>query len=366
MNIAYVSSARVPDDWAHVVQILKMCEAFARDGHRVVLIVPKRAQTRTEDPFTYARVKPIFSIVRLPCIDLFPGTQRRIFYWLRTLSFLFFARLYLFFSKVDIIYTRELLAPVPLQKTVFELHTITPVILERVLQLQKAKGIVTITEAIRTDLIQGGMPGERIIVAPDAVDLQEFSKPESKEASRKRLGIPLDTRAAFYIGLLDTWKGAETLYAAAKLLSSDIKVVVIGEGPKPLEELRKEHPEIIFLGFRPYRELANNQVAADVLILPNSGKSDISAKYTSPLKLFAYMTSGIPIVASDLPSIREVLDEKVAIFVKPDDPDALAGGIKKVFADPVLADALAREAQERVKSYTWAQRAKNILSFIKR
>ena len=74
------------------------------------------------------------------------------------------------------------------------------------------------------------------------------------------------------------------------------------------------------------------------------------------------MAAKRPIVASDLPSIREVLGEKNAILVNPDDPDALALGIKKVFDNPKEANILAEQAFQDVKKYTWQNRAKMILS----
>ena len=138
----------------------------------------------------------------------------------------------------------------------------------------------------------------------------------------------------------------------------------MGEGEEPLEIARQRHPGVTFLGFHPYRELADNQSAADVLVLPNSGKTDISAKYTSPLKLFTYMASGKPIIASDLPSLREVLSERNAFLVKPDDPDALAAGIRYALEHPDEAAKRAAQALEDVKRYTWESRAKHILEFI--
>ncbi len=365
MRIVYLTSARIPDDWAHVVQILKMCEALAEEGHEVTLLAPRRARTRAEDPFAYAGVKPVFSIRKLPCIDLFPGTQKPFFYWLRTLSFLFSARVFLFFSKYEIIYTRELRAGVPLTKTVFELHTVTPVVAALIPRLKKALGTVVITEGIRTELIRLGLPAKQIVVAPDAVQLTDFGNPESKESARARLGISGNAKVALYIGLLDAWKGTDTLYATAKLLAPEIQTVVIGEGAEPLDKLRTRHPAVLFLGFRPYRELADNQAAADVLVLPNSGKSDISAKYTSPLKLFTYMTSGIPIVASDLPSIREVLSEENAFLVSPDNALALAEGIRYTLTHDDESMSRALRARQDVEGYTWSARAKGILEFIR-
>ena len=364
MKLVYLSTARIPDDWAHTIQILKMCEAFANAGVTVELVVPRRSKTLLEDPYAYAGVRRNFTITRLFCIDLFPGTQSRVLYWLRTLSFYFSAWSYLHFARCDVIYTRELTAWIPARKAVYELHTINPAITKVISRLQKSRCVVAITEGIRAELVSRGLQAGNVLTAADGIGALEFSNPESKELARRRLGLALDEKVALYVGRLDAWKGVDTLYSSAESLAPLIRVVVMGEGEESTESLRKKHSNVIFLGFHPYRELADNQSAADVLVLPNSGKSDISAKYTSPLKLFAYMAGGKPIVASDLPSLCEVLSEKNAFLVAPDDPVALAEGIRYVLSHPEEAEKRAAQAREDVKKYTWESRAKSILTFI--
>ena len=363
MKLLYLSTVRVPDDWAHATQLMKMCEAFARAGVEVELVIPRRSHTRSDDPYAYAGVEKIFTITRLPCIDLFSGSQSGALYWLRTLSFLIAARIWLSFKHYDLLYTREPSLAAWFRGAVLELHDLTPRTAARIERLARLHKIVAITRGLQDALIALGVPKENIGVAPDGVALQDFAHPESREAARTRLGIPHGAKVALYIGLLDAWKGTGTLYAAAHLLSPEIKTIVIG-GFGEEEALKEMHPQVTFLGFRSYRELPDNQQAADVLVLPNSGKQEISARYTSPLKLFAYMASGKPIVASDLPSIREVLSEKNAFLVPPDDSMALAGGIRYALAHPEEAGKRAAQAKEDVKRYTWELRAKHILSFV--
>jgi glycosyltransferase involved in cell wall biosynthesis len=105
--------------------------------------------------------------------------------------------------------------------------------------------------------------------------------------------------------------------------------------------------------------------AADVLVLPNSAHDDVSLKYTSPLKLFAYMAARRPIVASDLPSLREVLNENNSVLIKPDSATDLADGIKTVVSDSSLASRISHQALEDVRKYSWKDRAETIISFIK-
>lgn len=91
----------------------------------------------------------------------------------------------------------------------------------------------------------------------------------------------------------------------------------------------------------------------------------ISASFTSPLKLFEYMAARVPIVASDLPSTREILCDGVnALLVQPNNPRALADGIQKILNDSQLAERLAQNAYEDVSGYTWEKRAERIIHFL--
>jgi glycosyltransferase involved in cell wall biosynthesis len=77
------------------------------------------------------------------------------------------------------------------------------------------------------------------------------------------------------------------------------------------------------------------------------------------------MASSVPIVVSDLPSIREILNENNAVFVEPNNPESLANGIKKVLQNNDLADRISKQALQDVQNYTWQKRAEKILEFIK-
>ena len=76
------------------------------------------------------------------------------------------------------------------------------------------------------------------------------------------------------------------------------------------------------------------------------------------------MASGTPIVASDLPSIREVLSEDNAVLVEAGNVVELANGIKKVLTQEDLSDSLVKQANLDVKKYDWESRAKEIVNFI--
>jgi glycosyltransferase involved in cell wall biosynthesis len=84
----------------------------------------------------------------------------------------------------------------------------------------------------------------------------------------------------------------------------------------------------------------------------------------SPLKMFEYMASQRPVISSDLPSVRDVFNEKNCVFCRPDDPADLAKKIAMILAKPDLAEKISQQAYQDVKFYTWEKRAAKIINFI--
>jgi len=105
-----------------------------------------------------------------------------------------------------------------------------------------------------------------------------------------------------------------------------------------------------------------------VLVMPYTSRMTIkdgmaAAEFTSPIKLFEYMASRRPIVATALPTIKEVLEDcGNALLVKPDSVDSLVNGIKTVLVDHNLAEKISIQAARDVKKYTWEERVKKILN----
>ena len=83
------------------------------------------------------------------------------------------------------------------------------------------------------------------------------------------------------------------------------------------------------------------------------------------MKLFEYMASGTPIIASDLPSIREILNEQNSILVDVNDSKSFAKSIEKALLDSVFSVKISQQALLDAKRYSWAMRVKNILNFTK-
>lgn len=361
MKIAYIANIRLPTEKAHGLQIMKTCEAFVKAGHEVELIVTDRKTPIAEDPSSYYSLKTKFAITRVHVWDTVEWGP--LGFWLETFSFARACLRHLKGKSYDVIYSRDevVLAHIGERTTtpiVWETHTGAE---DKCTRFLTKKGLLTvaITQGLKDFYIGHGASAEKIVVAPDGIDLADFENPQSASEARTRLGLPQDKKIALYIGRLDGWKGSGTFLVTAALLP-DWAFAVVGGEEAQVASLKAKYPDVRFLGQRPYRELRDNQAAADVLVLPNTGRDVISQKFTSPLKLFTYMASGKPIVASDLPSIREVLDEESAYFVKSDDAQALAAGIRCAASDQSAAEKAAR-ARELAQRYTWDKRAETIL-----
>ena len=360
MKIIYVANVRMPTEKAHGVQIAKTCESFLDAGQEVELVVPNRYTAIQESIEEYYHLHRTIPVRRLAVVD--SVSWGKIGFLLEIFSFAIAAARYARTQPEGIVYGRDEIVLLCVSfftrhRVVWESHTGSWNLFARMLS-SRLHRLVVISHGLEQLYQDHGVPRKKIIVAPDAV---EFTEPnESKGEARTRLGLPLAATIALYIGRIDMWKGVDVLCAAAERVAP-IQVVIIGGEDMQIRDAKKKYPLVTFLGPRPYAEIFDNQQAGDVLVLPNTGRDVISSRYTSPLKLFTYMTSGIPVVTSDLPSLREVLDDTSAYWFKADDADDLARAIKEALSDP-QADEKARIAKDLVKRYTWEARARSILA----
>ena len=382
MRLVYVDSSRLPTKRAHGIQIMKMCEAFARSGVAVELVVPWRRNKVKADPFAFYQVESNFRLTRLPTLDisnLVPKWGSRI----ASSIFLTLVKGYLLFRPYHVLYLREKFSGLFFKDYVMEVHTLPEKVSTSDKHVwQKAKKIISITSFLRDRLVSLGIHPEKILVAPDGVDLQKFKVQSSKFKVRKELGLPTDKQIVMYTGHLYEWKGVDVLLGTAKQLSISpptgdllkgdnyqfpILFVFVGGLPREVGQFQakaKGLQNVLILGHRPHGEIPKYLAAADVLVLPNSAKPAISKFYTSPLKLFEYLAAGRPIVAADLPSLREILDEETAVFFAADDRASLLAVIKKLLADEKLQERLARNGWQKVQQFSWGARARRILAFI--
>lgn len=369
-QLIYIANIRLPTEKAHGLQIVKTCEALASGRVELELVAPNRVNFFKDDIFTFYNLERNFIIKKLPCIDLLPWPYgKKIFFWLEILTFALAVLFYLR-GKSGIYYTRDLLLAMILPYPRFyEIHTLPKMInfVHRWVW-RRCQGLVVISEGLKNELINQGIEEKKVLVARDAVDLKIFEDLPDKINCRQKLKLPIDKKIVIYTGHLYAWKGADILAKTAGLLPEEVWVYLVGGTAEDIEAFRKKYnfSNLKIIGWRPPMEIPLWLKAADVLVLPNSAKEKIGAVYTSPLKLFEYMASGVPIVASDLPSFKEILTEIDAIFFEPDNINDLARSINLALQDYKLSGKIALNSYLKGQNYRWSNRAGLIINFLKK
>ena len=368
MKIIYITNARIPTDWAHGLQIMKTCEALVLGGVSLELWTPRKKLFITESPFSYYDLKTKFPLKRIFTFEW--GSLGPIGFFIQTLSFAFGVAVRLPGKNNDsLVYCRDeiivaLLSLLGFRNVIWESHSGAWNTWAR-MAVKHVRQVVVVSNGLKEFYIAKGVNPEKIFVIPNGIDLSAYEEVDSKENVRSALGLPQNKKIALYVGMLNGWKGAETLLNASDRLPADTMLAVIGgEDEALIAGLSKRYPKVLFLGFKASKELARNLASADVLVLSNTAKNAESAHFTSPLKLFAYMASKKPIVLPDLPAMREILSDDAAYFVEPDSAEALAHGIEEALNNEVKSEMRTSRAYERVKEFTWDARAKKIIQLI--
>jgi glycosyltransferase involved in cell wall biosynthesis len=379
MNILYVANARIPTEKAHGAAIMHACDAFVEAGAQVELAIARRVNPIRVDAHEFYSVEKRFRIRRLPTLDLFfaHDVVGSIVFYIQAVSF--YISLFcwaVFRDRMSIVYTRD--APALMLsylgfKVFFECHSIPKKRDGFFRMLQQAEGIVVISQALKQALIEGGIAEGDIIVEPSGVNLATFDLAVSQHDARARLDIPQSARLLVYTGNFMTFrqdKGIADILQALTKLDQTISFYAVGGSPAECayyEHLAAElgvSARTRFIGHRDQSELALYQRAADVLLMPFPDLPHYR-NHMSPIKMFEYAASHRPIIASDLPTIREVLDEQCAMIVPPGNPSAIADAARALMADTQGAERLAKEAYERVAlPHTWRARARHIVSFL--
>lgn len=373
MNLIYISNLRFPSEKIHSFFAMKTCESYASRGIRVELWIPRRSNKAlgSEDPFYYFKIKRNFTIRRLPVVDIWSFMGGRFGFFILAATF----NLSVFFYA---------LARGILRNATFYFHTPADAVLLSFFRPQmflevhelnevyknngpyikwlfpRLTGVIT-TNKFKGDFLEKklGVPQSKLICQQNTTDADMFRINISRDEAREALGLPIDKQIILYTGQLYDWKGKDTLLEVHKFLEPQESLYIVGGDGKNLEM-----KNTVIVSSRPHPEMPLWLRAADVLILPHSGKFDIARLEASPVKLFEYMASGRPIVVADLPSMREIVDDSMVWFFEPDNPQALVNAARCALMHYEEAEKRAKRAAEEVKNYTWEKRAENILSFV--
>lgn len=377
MKLIYLSSYNIPTKNVLGMQITQMCDAFAKNNVDVELIVPKNNK-KEKNIFEYYNLEKNFKVKEIYRLEL--SKFGKMGFFVQTFIYLFVVKIYLFSKKNYILYTREQLTGLFFKNFFYEAHHFPEKVsfFHKFIFRRISKVIATVS-FIKKGLVENGVISDNIFVSSNAVDLSKFNNEISKENARNKLNLPQDRKIIGYSGKYVTFgkgnKGVNDLINAfPKIFEFNPKtfLLIVGVGEDHINEIEnlledlkisKENYKII--SHLPHEEVIYALRASDLLTM-NYSKNNNHLYYTSPIKMFEYMASERPIVASDLPSVREILNEKNAIFVEPNNIGGLIKGIKILLQNRDLSDEISEQAYKDVQNYTWSNRAKKILEFVKK
>jgi glycosyltransferase involved in cell wall biosynthesis len=348
-KLVYVSRSRLHRNRANLVQTVRTAEAFAEIGIDIRLYMPPwKGGRRLADRLAELGVsRPLdvrFSSLLHSRFGLWP--------------FVFVHRREL--EAADVVYVRSVDLSLALCQRgiphVLEIHAVDRALVNRgrmaaVVDAQ-CRGLVRhllpISHAAAGRLVAAGADPSRVHVAPSGVDVAAFESIP-----------PLDPAAlhhprVVHIGSLSHDRGLAVFEALVDSGVAD--VTLVGSG---LTDVR-ERPGLTLVGYVPHRDVPDWYGRAEIAVIPYQRDLE-TVDSMSPVKLFEAMASGRPVVASDLPPIREVIvDGENGLLVDPDDVEGWIAAVRRLQGDPDLPNRLAQQAHITAKDFSWMRRAQRI------
>src|SRR2546425_9108680 len=384
------------------VHVRGLVSAFVRAGHFVVLVAPLLNKTPWEEPASLnvplLHLPPSADILnavfavkafneRLGLTNALPGELRRILYDQELVTQLkrrfesappdFIYERASLYGTAAVTLARELNVPLLVEvnapQAVEQSAYRTTGLGELAAQAERwallqAEAVLTVSAPVRDYVLSLGVEPGRVYVVPNGVDAALFQPGPPDPRVRARWGLGNGPVLGF-VGGLRPWHGVDALSTLLERLVHryrGLRLVIVGDGPLrgELEHTLKERGltrSVVFTGWLPHEEVAELIRQFDVALAPYSKPEH--AFYFSPLKLFEYMSCGVPVVAAALGQIAEIVrDGETGLLYPPGEMDALIGACDRLLADPALRQRLAQAAAKEVHGlYTWDQNAARVV-----
>jgi len=361
MRIVCISAAQIPSDTANSIQVMKVCQAFAQLRHDVTLLVPGNQPSE----ISHQQMQSQYGLQESFPIEWLAVRNRRLFPWeaVRRARRLAPDLLYAWPLQSAVL---GLLSGKP---SLLELHDFPagrfgPFWLRLFLIFPGRKRCLPITEALRCAL---HLPEEQTVIAPDGVDIERYRDLPDADSARRQLNLP-EAPTVLCTGHLYEGRGADMFLKLARKFPQ-AEFVWVGGRPADVEAWKGRATNlanVTFTGFVPNERIPLYQSAADVLLMPygravSTSSGGNTAEICSPMKMFEYMAAGRAILTSDLPVLREVLDETKAVFSPLEQVEAWEAALGGLLADPQRRQALGQRARSAVEQYSWVKRAQRVL-----
>lgn len=395
MKIAVIYSADLPNTYANSINTMKHANAFLQLGHDVTVFYVSINKINSSNIHDFYDISEKIKFIAFP-ENLFFSRKGKFWKKIHSIAdmitndrvrYIFDSQKkiadYIIKGNFDFVYARNFRASYHIIKQkipiIVETHapnTQNPQ-LRKLLSLSKYQNfkISTISEILKHNFVEAGMPHRSIIVNEDAVDFEKFTNiKQNKTELRELLNLPVNKKIICYSGSLKPGKGIKSLIETANQLkqSSDIVFLIVGGNNIEVSKFKKisdnfRLKNIIFTGFVKQSKIPMYLKSADILIMLYSyfeKKTVMDLNTTSPIKLFEYMASKKPIIISRIPTIEKIVKHnKHVIMQEPDNINETKNNILKLINSKVTQEKIAQNAFELAKKYTYINRCKNILKY---
>jgi glycosyltransferase involved in cell wall biosynthesis len=387
MKVYYISPSTIPSRSANSIHVANMCEGVSQLGHEVILFAHSNlcnsvsCQQQLKDSYGIDNSK----------------IKLKIFHSKQNKGIEFFIALYALMNFIldliknrapQYIISRNLYAAIFLgllfrKNVIYETHSpeysFRKKLQKWLLTSNKIKTVV-ISEALKK-IIQDfhNISSESIYVFHDAARYGQLRLGflQRKELSQQLLSNIFDLddyqKVVGYFGHLYSGRGIEIIEELAKLNSS-CAFVVYGGNETDIEEYksRNTNKNLFFMGYIHPKKAYKAMAMMDVLLMPYQRFVSIgikgvdTSKWMSPMKLFEYLSVGVPIISSNISVLKEVLvDGENCLLVEPDDVNAWSDALQRIILNEELEEKLGFNAYNLYKDkYTWKHRAKDMLTLI--
>lgn len=371
LPLAYIAASRIPGRAANCFQVMKMAEALCTLAPRTSLI----AQSGESPAPRGETLRQLYGVAHLPDMHLL-GARGRFGIHLFNLRAAIIARR----LRASLVLSRSIGAAAVAARlgipTIWECHAPPQGVERRYWSLlvgaSDFRRLVVISDALRRLMTERHpeLKKHDIVIAHDGVDAGRFASVPPAAIAKRSAGRDPARPVAGYAGHLYHGRGIDLILACAKALPAWSFIVAGGHAD---DIARVEHEcrerglgNVELIGFIDNAELPSRLAVADVLLMPygrrvlvSGGRLD-TVQWMSPLKMFEYMAMGRAIISSDLPVLREVLDDTMARLVAPDDVAAWTAALSGLESDVARAP-LARAARVAAAQYDWRQRCIHML-----
>ena len=373
MRIVYPLLWSRPDRKACREQSVNTAAALARRGVEVTLLMPQGRgdpALTADDLRDYFQVEGDFRLLQRPSRWAGEALPRTLL-WLRQLfRDPALAGADLLYSRIPAMLAIGRRSPLPFATDHYrpwpdDLPPIRPLV-RRTASDPKCLGLVLHSEYAAGAYRRAGVDPAKILVAHNGAEPRQGGTPLGKAAARAKLGLPADRPIAVYAGRINAQKGLDEIFALADLRPGILFLLVGSEGEGPIEAAARGRANVRIVPWQAPAALPAWLWAADVLLIPPSrAPLERYRNCVLPLKTFAYLAAGRPILAPEAPDTAELLsDGGNALLVPPGRPALAAAALDRIQSEPGLAERLSQSALSGAAELTWDRRAEKIAAFL--